>query len=76
MNPEQTSMNDYKIDVGEVEELQNLKDTDALEKIYAKAKSAVVNGAKVNLVRKGEQFDEMDTLEGLDVWWMGVMKYL
>ena len=55
--------------------------TDELEKIFARAKSAVVNGAKVILSRKESsgqmnKFDEMDTLEALEIYKAQVFKYL
>ena len=74
-------MNDYTINVTEIEEQQTIKNVDALEIIFARAKSTVVNGAKVILVRKGSdgksnKFDEMDTLEALEEYRKGVFKYL
>lgn len=74
-------MTDYTINVTEIEEHQTLKDIEALERIFARAKSAVINGAKVMLVRKGadgksNKFDEMDTLEALEIYKEGVFKYL
>lgn len=74
-------MNDYTIDVGRIEELQTIQSIDELENIFTKAKSAVVNGAKVILVRKeaggkASKFDEIDTLERLEEYKKGVFKYL
>jgi hypothetical protein len=74
-------MNDFVINVTQVEELQTISNTDELEKIFGKAKSAVVNGAKVILVRKDaagktNKFDEIDTLEDLEKYREGVFKYL
>lgn len=74
-------MNDYVINVTQIEELQMISNTDELEKIFGRAKSAVVNGAKVILVRKEasgktNRFDEIDTLEDLDKYQKGVFKYL
>lgn len=74
-------MNDYVINVTQIEELQTISNTDELEKIFGRAKSAVVNGAKVILVRKEasgktNRFDEIDTLEDLDKYQKGVFKYL
>lgn len=74
-------MEDYTINVTQIEEFQNISNSDALEKIFAGAKSAVVNGAKVFLVRKdatgkAAKFDEMDTLEELEKYKKQVLKYL
>ena len=74
-------MDDYTINVTQIEELQTINNTDELEIIFARAKSAIVNGAKVILVRKGTsgkaaKFDEMDTLAILEDYKKGVFKYL
>ncbi len=74
-------MNDYTINVGQVEELQTIKNEEDLETIFARAKSAIVNGAKVVLVRKDAQgkaakFDEMDTLDQLGNYKEQVFKHL
>ena len=74
-------MNDYIINVTQIEELQTINNTDELEKIFTRAKSAIVNGAKVILVRKEvsgktNKFDQMDTLEELEKYRQRVFKYL
>jgi hypothetical protein len=73
-------MNSYLINVGEVENLQNTKDVDELERIFLKAKSTIVNGESVILVRKQkettEKFDELTTLTDLDEYRKMVFKYL
>lgn len=74
-------MHDYVINVTQIEELQTIRNTDELENIFSRAKSAVVNGAKVILMRKdasgkANKFDEIDTLEDLDNYQKGVFKYL
>lgn len=74
-------MNDYIINVAQIEEWQTLRDTEELEKLFTRAKSAVVNGAKVILARKEasgrmNKFDEMDTLEALQKYKAQVFKYL
>lgn len=74
-------MTDYIIKVNEIEEHQTLNNTEELEKIFSRAKSAVVNGAKVVLTRKERsgglaKFDEMDTLEALERYKAEVFKYL
>ena len=72
---------DYTIDVSKIEECQTINNTHELEKIFSRAKSAIVNGAKAILVRKeasGEvnKFNEMDTLEELESYRKQVFKYL
>ncbi len=74
-------MNDYTINVAIVEEHQTISNISALEKIFTQAKSAVVNGAKVILVRKDHKgkaakFDQIDTLEELEEYRKQVFKYL
>ena len=74
-------MNEYVINVVRIEELQTLKDTGELEKIFSRARSTIVNGEKVILVRKSnkgpaEKFDELSTLEDLDAYKIAVFKYL
>lgn len=74
-------MKDYTINVTQIEELQTISNKDELENIFARAKSAIVNGAKVILVRKeasgkASKFDEMDTLETLQIYRQRVFKYL
>lgn len=74
-------MREYVIDVSKIEELQNLNDKNELEKIFLKARSTIVNGEVVMLVRKDKQgvsqkFDELSTLEDLDRYKQTVFKYL
>ncbi|MGZ5135215.1 MAG: hypothetical protein ACXWCG_08695 [Flavitalea sp.] len=73
-------MTDYVINVTRIEELQNLNDINELWNIFNKAKSAIVNGAIVNLVRKtisgSDKFDEFATLEDLERYRKQVMKYV
>ena len=74
-------MKDYTIDVAQVEEWQTLNNTDELERMFDRSKSAIVNGAKVVFVRKtgngrAEKFDEMDNLEDLENYRTRVFKYL
>jgi hypothetical protein len=74
-------MQDYTINVTQIEELQTINNTNELETIFARAKSAIVNGAKVILVRrevsgKENKFDEMDTLDTLEAYKKDVFKYL
>lgn len=74
-------MRDYTINVTQVEEYQTINNTDELEKIFTRAKSTIVNGAKVILVREEKsgqmnKFDEMDTLDELEKYRQQVFKYL
>ncbi|MBA2747067.1 MAG: hypothetical protein H0U44_12640 [Flavisolibacter sp.] len=73
-------MDNYLIDVNQVETLQTIQNVDELERIFARAKSAIVNGAMVILARKQQQvlakFDELTTLEALDEYKASVFKYL
>ena len=74
-------MTAYKIDVSRIEELQTLNDRDELEKILAMAQSTIVNGEAVVLFRKdktghSQKFDELSTLEDLDLYRKSVFKYL
>lgn len=74
-------MADYTIDVTEIEELQTIKDTDALDRIFYRAQVTVVGGESVFLVRKkkgatAEKFDEISTEEDLRKYRESVYKYL
>ena len=74
-------MTSYTIDVTRIEELQTIRDLDTLENIFTRAKSTIVNGESVILVRsqggkKPEKFDEMTTLEDLETYRDSVFKYL
>ena len=74
-------MQSYIIDVGKIEELQTLKDVRQLEEIFTRAKSTVVNGEKVILVRKdkkgkSEKFDEISTEQELETFRKRVFLYL
>jgi hypothetical protein len=67
--------------VNRVEEWQMTGNKHALEKLFAKAKSTIVNGEKVILVRKEkdgrvEAFDEFTTLEDLDDYRKRVFRYI
>lgn len=73
-------MEPYIIDVSKLEELQMISDHDELERIFYRAKTTIVNGEKVMLVRKtdtaGIPFSEFSTLEELEEYRSGVFKYL
>ena len=74
-------MQEFIINVTEIEELQTIKDTGTLDSIFEKAKRTIVGGGTVILVRKqadgkSEKFDEMSTLENLTTYKNWVYKYL
>jgi hypothetical protein len=74
-------MEDYIINVGEVEELQMVNDITGLDTIFQRAKRTVVGGCNVVLVRKQrsgqvDRFEELSTLEDLEAYRKNVYKYL
>ncbi|MFL5786977.1 MAG: hypothetical protein ACJ748_02910 [Flavisolibacter sp.] len=74
-------MQEYVINVNQIEDLQTTKNVEELEKIFTRAKSTIVNGEKVFLVRKfndghSEKFDNLTTLEDLNHYRKRVFKYL
>ena len=74
-------MKEYVINVAKIEELQTLRDKTELEKIFDKAKSTIVNGERVLMIRKdrtsaSQKFDEFSTLEDLELYKKRVLKYL
>lgn len=69
-------MQEYVINVAEIEELQTIRNTGELEKIFERAKSTIVNGERVILVRRKEKFDELTTEEDLEKYREHVFKYL
>lgn len=73
-------MQAYHIDVAKIEDLQTVKDVDGLDRIFAKAKSTIVNGEEVILFRgaagRGNEFDRLTTLDDLEAYRKGVYKYL
>lgn len=74
-------MQEYIINVAEVEELQTLQDTDALDNLFARAERTIVGGGTVALVRdsagnKGERFETFSTQEDLGAYKKNVYKYL
>jgi len=74
-------MEDLKIDVTRVEELQMINNKAELDLLFARAKSAIVNGASVILYRKWGQlteapFDQITTEADLDAYRKTVFKYL
>lgn len=74
-------MQEYRIDVGQIEELQTISNKDELDRIFNRAKTTIVNGEKVILLRRQfngavEKFDEYSTLEELAEYRNQVYKYL
>jgi len=73
-------MQEYIIDVSKIEELQTISNVNELNTIFERAKSTIVNGEKVLLVRKSngslQKFDEFSTLEELADYKKTVYKYL
>ena len=74
-------MQNYIINVVQIEELQTTNDVDELSRIFGKAKSTIVNGEQVLLVRKfpdghSEKFDQLTTLEDLEMYQKRIFKYL
>ncbi|HEU0063414.1 MAG TPA: hypothetical protein VFQ58_00220 [Flavisolibacter sp.] len=74
-------MQNYIINVVQIEELQTTNDVDELYRIFGKAKSTIVNGEQVLLVRKfpdghSEKFDQLTTLEDLEMYQKRIFKYL
>ncbi|RYY90647.1 MAG: hypothetical protein EOO15_01620 [Chitinophagaceae bacterium] len=74
-------MQEYIIDVTKIEEWQTIRDMDSLERAFQKAKSTIVNGAVVRLVRSDrsgaqQAFDELTTLEELETYRSTVFRYL
>jgi hypothetical protein len=74
-------MEDFIISVGKVEEWQMTNDIDALDRVFDRAKRALVGGGVVALVREqrsGEsyRFEEFSTLEEFEAYRRNVYKYL
>ncbi|HEV3326500.1 MAG TPA: hypothetical protein VG052_12875 [Puia sp.] len=74
-------MEDFIISVGKVEEWQMTNDVAALDRLFQRAKKALVGGGIVALVREqrsGEayRFEEFSSLEDFEVYRRNVYKYL
>ncbi len=74
-------MEDYIINVGQIEELQMINDVTGLDGIFQRAKRTLVGGGVVALVRKQrsgqvDRFDEFSTLDDLEAYRKNVYKYL
>ncbi len=74
-------MQDYVINVTQIEELQTLNDRDALDNIFERAQRVVVGGGTVLLVRQHpngqrDKFDAFSTEGDLAAYKESVYKYL
>jgi hypothetical protein len=74
-------MQEYEINVSNVEELQMTNNVAELEQIFSRAKSVVVQGETVSLVRQNSDgstytFEEITTEADLDNYKQTVFKYL
>lgn len=74
-------MEDYIINVRQIEELQTINDTGSLDIIFQRAKRTIVGGGIVALVRQQrdgqtDRFEEFSTLEDLEAYKKNVYKYL
>lgn len=74
-------MEDYIINVGQIEEMQTIKDIPGLDRIFNKAKIVIIGGGKVVLVRKQlnghtEKFDEYSNAGDFEAYKANVYKYL
>lgn len=74
-------MQDYVISVGDIEELQTINDKPSLDSIFQRAKSTIVCGGNVVLVRKNkagttDRFDSFSTTEDLESYRKKVYKHV
>jgi hypothetical protein len=74
-------MEDYIINVGQIEELQTINDINSLDIIFQRAKRTIVGGGIVALVRQQrngqtDRFEEFSTPEDLEAYKKNVYKYL
>lgn len=74
-------MEDYIINVGQIEELQTINDTNSLDIIFQRAKRTIVGGGIVALVRQQrngqtDRFEELSIPEDLEAYKKNVYKYL
>lgn len=79
--PAVKNMNEYLINVNEVEDLQMTNNVVDLEQIFTRAKSKINQGEPVILTRKyadgrTENFDELTTEADLESYKQTVFKYL
>jgi hypothetical protein len=74
-------MEDYIINVGQIEDLQMINDIAGLDIIFQRAKRTLVGGGIVALVRQQrggqeDRFESFSTLEDLEVYRKNVYKHL
>ena len=74
-------MQEYTINVGQVEQLQMIKDTDTLDQMFTRAKSTVVQGGSVILLRQNPdgssyKFDELTNADDLEKYKETVYRFL
>lgn len=74
-------MKDFFINVTEIEELQMTHSTHELDKIFSRARSVVIGGGTIALMRKpangkAYRFDEISTEQALEDYKKQVYKYL
>lgn len=74
-------MEDYIINVGQIEDLQMINDIAGLDGIFQRAKRILVGGGIVALVRQqrggqADRFEEFSTLEDLEAYRKNVYKHL
>jgi len=74
-------MEDFIINVGKVEEWQTVKDMQALDEVFQRAKRTLVGGGTVALVRKQRngdayRFEEFTNLEDFEAYRKNIYKYL
>jgi hypothetical protein len=74
-------MQEYEINVSNIEELQMINNVAELEQIFSRAKSVIVQGETVSLVRQNAdgttyKFEEITTEADLENYKQAVLKYL
>lgn len=74
-------MKDFSINVTEIEELQMTRNIHELDKIFSRARSIVIGGGIIALMRKpasgkAYRFDEIGTEQALEDYKKQVYKYL
>jgi hypothetical protein len=74
-------MDDFIINVGNVEEFQMTKDVPALDELFQRAKRVLVGGGLVVLVRElrngdSYRFEEFSNLDEFETYKKNVYKYL
>ncbi|HEX2608500.1 MAG TPA: hypothetical protein VHK91_14025 [Flavisolibacter sp.] len=73
-------MQEYTIEVSQIEELQMIRNIAALDRIFTRARQTIVNGENVILGRKSKDgiaiFDKLTTLEDLEIYRKEIYKYL